>query len=193
MSARRRALLLALLAGVALPGCRLHLAAVVDNRTLPLGRYDEIRMGDARRAVLERLGPPDRVEYQKRRFVFYYESAFHRSSELEIFLPTDVIPGFNPLFLLSVPRFFFDASETPDPFAPTLAERAGRGGLSAVLRLVPFTSGEEILIMRGHQLRGDSLSVVFERETLNVVGKSLRLATGEYAEESIGGRVLLQK
>jgi hypothetical protein len=56
---------------------------------------------------------------------------------------------------------------------------------------VPFTSGEELLIVKGHKLRGDRLRVVFDRETLNVVGKSLRLATGEYAEESLSDRVLL--
>ncbi len=192
MSSRLLALTLLLLTCVSTVGCRLHFATVVDNRTLPLGRYTEIELGDERRAVLEQLGPPDKVEYHRVAFVFDYESSYHRSTELEIFLPTDVIPGFDPFFILSIPRFFFDQSETPDAFQPTLAERAGRGGLSAVLRLVPFTSGEEILIVKGHQLRSDRLRVVFDRKTLAVVGKSLQLATGEYAEQSLADRILLR-
>jgi hypothetical protein len=174
-----------LLASLLAAGCRFHISTVLDNRTLPLGRYPEILLGDGRRAVLERLGPPDRAEYLRDALVFVYESAYHRGNE------TDVIPGFDPLFILAIPRLFFDQSEEPDAFRPTLAERVGRRGVSAVLRLVPFTSGEELLIVKGHKLRGDRLVVVFDRETLNVVGKSLRLATGEYAEESLSERVLL--
>jgi hypothetical protein len=191
LSRKPIALALLLLAGAVAAGCRFHMSTVVDNRTLPLGRYSEILLGDDRRAVLERLGPPDRVEYVRNAFVFDYESAYHRGNELQLFLPSDVIPGFDPLFLLAIPRLFFDQSATPDAFRPTLAERVGRRGVSAVLRLVPFTSGEELLIVKGHKLRGDRLRVVFDRETLNVVGKSLRLATGEYAEESLSDRVLL--
>ena len=191
MSSRLAVVGLALLLGVTSTGCRYFMTTVVDNRTVRLDLYPDILLGDGRREVLLRLGPPDQVEYLRELCVFDCVSSFHRGNELEIFVPTDIIPGFNPLFFLSIPRFFFDESEIPDAFAPTLAERAGRGGVSAALRLVPFTSGEEILIVKGHKLRGDRLRIVFDRETRSVVGKSLRLATGEYAEESLTDRVLL--
>ena len=64
--------------------------------------------------------------------------------------------------------------------------------LSVVLRLVPFTSGEELLIVKGNQLRGDRLRVVFTPDTQVVAGKSLRLATGEYEEDSLFDRVILR-
>lgn len=192
MTRRLTLLALLLLTSLFSSGCRLHFASVADNRTLPLGRYSEIRLGDARSSVLARLGPPDRLDYLRTFFVFDYESSYHRSTKTEIFLPSDVIPGFDPLFILSIPRRLFYQSETPDPFTPTLAERVGRVGISAVLRLVPFTSGEELLIVQGYELRGDRLRVVFDTTTQNVVGKSLRLASGEYAEESLTDRFLLQ-
>ena len=104
-----------------------------------------------------------------------------------------MIPGFNPLFVLSIPRLFFDQSETPEDFHETFAERVGRGGVSAVTRLIPFTSGEEMLIVKGHEVRGDRMRLVLDRETGRVVGKSLRVATQDYDEESLAERVLLQE
>ena len=174
-------------------GCRLHLSQVTSNRPVSSELYHAIELGsDGRREVLARLGPPDTVVYTPKELVFDYASVRHRGTEARLFLPTDILPGFNPLFLISVLRFFFDDSGEPDELQPTAVERTARIGASAAASLVPFASGEDILILRGYQLRGDQLRVVFDRETLTTRRKSLRLATGEYAEESFTNRVLLQ-
>jgi hypothetical protein len=188
-----RRLAAALLALALSSGCRLHMAQVVQNRPVAYTHYAAVELGaQSRRDVLAALGPPDDVQYTATELVFDYTSAFHRGTDLRLFLPSDVLPGFNPLFLFSLPRIFFDQSEEPDAFEPTFLERGARGVLSLVYSLVPFTSGEDLLILRGHQLREDRLRVVFDRQALVARRKSLRLATGEYAEESLPDRVFLR-
>jgi len=174
-------------------GCRLHLAQVTQNRPVSHQLYGAVDLGmQSRGDVLAALGPPDEIVYTKTELVFDYTSAVHRGTETRLFLPSDVLPVFNPLFLLSLPRILFDASEPPEAFQPTFAEQGARGMLALLYSFVPFTSGEELLILRGHQLREDRLRVVFDREALIARRKSLRLATGEYVEESLPDRVLLR-
>ena len=167
---------------------------VVRNRSAAMDAYPDIAVaGDDRAEVLGRLGPPDRIEFMRDGgVVFDYESFHHRNTRLDFFVPSEIFPFVDPLFILAIPRFFFDQSDEPEAFERSTAANAGRGALSLVMRLVPFTSGEELLIVKGNQLRGDRLRVVFARDTRVVASKSLRLATGEYREESIFDRVILQ-
>jgi hypothetical protein len=188
-----RSLAVPLALALLVSGCRLHLAQVTQNRPVRPASYDQIDLGaQSRNDVLAALGPPDEIAYTTTELVFDYTSAFHRGTDTRVFLPSDVLPGFNPLFILSLPRILFDASEEPEAFEPTPMEQGARGALALMFSLVPFTSGEDLLILRGHQLREDRLRVVFDRDALIARRKSLRLATGEYVEESLPDRVLLQ-
>lgn len=175
------------------PGCRLHIGQVRENVVIDTARYDAIELGQHRRDdVLIALGPPDDVFFAPAALVFDYRWQRHRGTDMRFFVPSEVLAGLDPLFLLSVPRFFFDQSEEPDAFRPTLAERIAQGLTQLATFFVPFTNGQDLMIASGHQLRHDRLRVVFDRQTLVAQGKSLRFASGDYRDESITSRILLR-
>ena len=174
-------------------GCRLHLSQVRENNIIGHVRYHEIELGQDRRGdIMTSLGPPDRVFYVPSALIFDYLWQRHRGTDTRLFVPSEIIPGVDPLFLLSVPRFFFDPSEEPDEFRPNLVERLAEGLTRLATFMVPFANGQDLLILSGHQLRSDRLRVVFDRESLVVQGKSLRYASGEYTDESLRDRLLLR-
>ena len=176
-----------------LGGCRLHLSQVRENNIIGHVRYQEIELGQDRRGdVMTSLGPPDRVFYVPSALIFDYLWKRHRGTDTRLFVPSEIIPGVDPLFFLSVPRFFFDPSEEPDEFRPNLVERLAEGLTRLATFMVPFANGQDILILSGYQLRSDRLRVVFDRESLVVQGKSLRYASGEYTDESLRDRLLLR-
>jgi len=176
-----------------LGGCRLHLSQVRENNIIEPIRYHEIELGRDRRGdIMTSLGPPDRVFYAPSALIFDYLWKRHRGTDTRLFVPSEIIPGVDPLFLLSAPRFFFDPSEEPDEFRPNLVERLAEGLTRLATFMVPFANGTDLLIMSGYQLRSDRLRVVFDRESLVVQGKSLRYASGEYADETLRDRVLLR-
>ena len=167
-------------------GCRLHLSQVRENNVIEPGRYEAIELGrDRREDIMASLGPPDRV-------VFDYLWKRHRGTDTRLFVPSEVVPGFDPLFLLSIPRFFFDPSEEPDEFRPNLVERIAEGLARLAAFAVPFANGQDLLILSGHQLRNDRLRIVFDRESLVAQGKSLRFASGQYTSENLPDRVFLR-
>jgi hypothetical protein len=176
-----------------LVGCRLHLAQVRENNVIDSARYAAIEIGrDRRTDVMTSLGPPDRVAYDRSVLVFDYLWMRHRSTDTRLFVPSQVIPGFDPLFLLSIPRFFFDPSEDPEEFRLSRVERLAEGLARLGTSFVPFANGQDLLIARGHQLRSDRVRIVFDRKSLVVLGKSLRFASGEYHDESLTNRILLR-
>lgn len=176
-----------------LGGCTLHLAQVRENSVIDPERYATIELGQARRwYVLASLGPPDRVTYGRSLLVFDYLWVRHRGTDMRLFIPSEIIPGFDPLFLLSVPRFFFDPSERPDEFHASGVERFAQGLTQLATSLVPFANGQDLLIASGNQLRHDQIRIVFDRESLVVQEKSMRFASGEYRHESLKDRLLLR-
>jgi hypothetical protein len=190
-SAKRLALGIVLVS--MLGGCRLHLSQVRENNIVGNNRYQAIELGQDRRGdVMTSLGPPDRVFYAPSALIFDYLWKRHRGTDTRLFIPSEIIPGVDPLFFLSVPRFFFDPSEEPDEFRPNLVERFAEGLTRLATFMVPFANGQDLLILSGHQLRSDRLRIVFDRESLVVQGKSLRYASGEYTDESLRDRLLLR-
>jgi hypothetical protein len=190
-SAKRLALGIVLVS--MLGGCRLHLSQVRENNIVGNNRYQAIELGQDRRGdVMTSLGPPDRVFYAPSALIFDYLWKRHRGTDTRLFIPSEIFPGVDPLFLLSVPRFFFDPSEEPDEFRPNLVERIAEGLTRLATFMVPFANGQDLLILSGHQLRNDRLRIVFDRESLVVQGKSLRYASGEYTDESLRDRLLLR-
>lgn len=187
-------LALLVLASLALGGCSLHVGRVDLNRPLSPDGYRAITLGtDTRRDVLARLGPPDELLYTPKELVFDYRASRHRMTDLEIFVPSDVVPGaLNPASLLSVPRYFFNDFVEPAETRNTFLEDAGRRGAEFVVGFIPFASGEEVLVMNGRQIRFDRLRIVFDRESLVAIRKAFRLASGEYSEDSLGERIFLQ-
>jgi hypothetical protein len=176
-----------------LGGCRLHLSQVRENNIVGNNRYQAIELGQDRRGdVMTSLGPPDRVFYAPSALIFDYLWKRHRGTDTRLFIPSEIFPGVDPLFLLSVPRFFFDPSEEPDEFRPNLVERIAEGMTRLATFMVPFANGQDLMILSGHQLRNDRLRIVFDRESLIVQGKSLRYASGEYTDESLRDRLLLR-
>jgi hypothetical protein len=176
-----------------LGGCRLHLSQVRENNIVGNNRYQAIELGQDRRGdVMTSLGPPDRVFYAPSALIFDYLWKRHRGTDTRLFIPSEIFPGVDPLFLLSVPRFFFDPSEEPDEFRPNLVERIAEGLTRLATFMVPFANGQDLMILSGHQLRNDRLRIVFDRESLVVQGKSLRYASGEYTDESLRDRLLLR-
>ena len=176
-----------------LGGCRLHLSQVRENNIIEPRQYQAIDLGRDRRGdVMAALGPPDHVFYGPTELVFDYLWKRHRGTDTRLFVPSEVIPGVDPLFLLSVPRWFFDPSEEPDEFRPNLVERIAEGLARLATFAVPFANGTDLLILSGHQLRSDRLRIVFDRENLIAQGKSLRFASGEYTDETLTNRVLLR-
>jgi len=174
-------------------GCRLHIQQVRENNVIDPSYYDAIELGDDRRGdVMSSLGPPDRVVYGDSELIFDYFWMRHRGTDTRLFLPTQILPFFDPLFFISIPRYFFDERETPDEFRLTLAERLAQGLARLATFFIPFTRGQDLFIAAGHQLRNDRLRVVFDRESLVVQGKSLRYASGEYRDEALRDRVLLR-
>ena len=193
---RRRAAAAALavaLAG-ALAGCRLHVSRLDFERPLSDQSYQWLELGQhQRRDVLARLGPPDRAFYTPSELVFDYLAAHHRGTDLRFFVPSDVMPGpIDPAAVLAVPRFFFDLFVEPEEFQPTTLERVARVGADAAVSAAPFVSGQDVVILRGRQLRVDQLRVVFDRATLAATGKALRLASGEYQQQSLADQLLLR-
>jgi hypothetical protein len=155
--------------------------------------YRAIALGeDGRREVLALLGPPDQLFYTRNEVVFDYRAASHRSTNLELFLPTDVVPGPWPLGLLNAPRILFDPFEEPEAFAEPPLERNARRTAQGASRLLPFSGGIDVLILRNRQARGDRLRVVMDRDSLRTTQKELRLATGEYESETLAERILLR-
>ncbi len=191
---RRRAAVLALVVCAALPlaGCRYHISRLDLNRAVTRAHFEAILLGEHdRRDVLAYLGPPDRVLYTPSELIFDYEAARHRGNDFSFFLPTYFV-GSGPFFLLRIPRLFFSGFEEPDEFDETTGERASRRATQFGLGLIPFTRGEDLLIVRGRQVRRDRLRVVMDRETLATRAKALRLASGEYEQHTITDRMLLQ-
>ena len=191
---RRIAAMLALIASLSLPGCRIHVARVSFDQPISSDDYEAVELGaDKRSDVLAALGPPDTAFYTPDELIFDYHAGVHQATDLRFFVPSDVFTGpFNPLAILSVQKFFFDLFTEPEEFRPTLMERAGRNTANAMTRMIPFASGEDLLTLRGRQLRSDRLRIVFDRETLRAQQKSLRLATGAYQEDSLPQRLFLQ-
>jgi hypothetical protein len=188
-----RCISLLIVAMAILGGCRLHLAQVRENNVIDSAQYAAIELGrDRRRDVMASLGPPDRVVYGRSVLVFDYLWMRHRSTDTRLFVPSEIVPGLDPLFLLSIPRFFFDPSEHPEAFRPNHMERLGEGLARLATSVVPFANGQDLLIASGHQLRHDRVRIVFDRKSLVVRGKSLRFASGEYRSESLTDRVLLR-
>ena len=179
--------------GMALGGCTLRLVQVRENNVIDVDRYAAIELGqDQRHDVMAALGPPDRVVYGHSVFVFDYLWARHRGTDTRLFLPSEVVPGFDPFFLLAGPRLFFDPSEVPEEFVGNRIERMAQSLAHFATSLVPFSNGQDLLIASGHQLRHDRLRVVFDRESLVVQAKSMRSASGAYRDESLTDRVLLR-
>ncbi len=182
-----------MLALTTLGGCTLHMAQYRENNVIEFDRYAAIELGqDQRRDVMAALGPPDRVIYGREVLIFDYIWARHRGTDARVFLPSEVVPGFDPFFFLAIPRFFFDPSEVPDEFVGNHVEQLAEGIARFGTSLVPFSNGQDLMIARGHQLRHDRLRVVFDRTSLVVQEKSLRSASGEYRDESLTKRVFLQ-
>jgi hypothetical protein len=174
-------------------GCRLHLSQVRENNVIDAGRYEAIKLGrDRREDIMASLGPPDRVVYGPSELIFDYLWKRHRGTDTRLFVPSEVVPGVDPLFLLSIPRFLFDPSEEPDEFRPNLVERIAEGLARLATFAVPFANGQDLLILSGHQLRSDRLRIVFDRDSLVAESKSLRFASGEYTDESLPDRVFLR-
>jgi len=181
------------LAVVLLSGCTLHLAQSRENNVIDLARYSAIGVGlDKRREVMAALGPPDRVFYGRSILVFDYLWARHRSTDARFFVPSQIIPGFDPLVLLSLPRFFFDLAEHPEEFQPSRIEQLSEAVAGLANSAIPFSEGQDLLIARGYQLRHDRVRIVFDRASLVVQGKSMRFASGEYRIESLANRILLR-
>jgi hypothetical protein len=188
-----RCISLLIVAMTMLGGCTLHLAQVRENNVIDTARYAAIELGQDRRSdVMASLGPPDRIVYARSVLIFDYLWMRHRGTDTRLFVPSEVLPGFDPLFLLSIPRFFFDPSENPEEFEKSYVERIAEGLARITASIIPFASGQDLLIAKGHQLRNDRVRVVFDLESLVVLGKSLRFASGEYNEESLVDRILLR-
>jgi len=181
-----------LAAGATGLGCRFHMMRIDESRPLSPEVYRSIALGSDRRALLDRLGPPDQLTYTPTEVVYDYVSASHRATDLRLFLPTDALPGLNPSLLLGLTRWFFGPFREPEEFREPTTVRLSRVALDATTRFVPFAGGGDLLILRGRQLRRDRLRVVLDRASATVRRKALRLASGEYARESLPERALLQ-
>lgn len=191
---RRTGALLVVITALSLLGCRIHVARIAFDQPISSEEYEAVELGAHNRSdVLAALGPPDAAFYTPDELVFDYRAGVHQATDLRFFVPSDVFTGpFNPLAILSVQKFFFDLFKEPEEFRPTPMERAGRNTANAMTRMIPFTSGEDLLTLRGRQLRSDRLRIVFDRKSLRARQKSLRLATGAYQEDSLRERLLLQ-
>jgi hypothetical protein len=179
---------------VAPAGCRLHVTRLDHERALSDETYQWVELGQhQRRDVLARLGPPDRAFYTRTELVFDYLAARHRGSDLQFFVPSDVMPGpIDPAAVLAIPRFFFDLFVEPAEFQPTPMEQVTRAGAQAAADAVPFVSGQEVVTLRGRHLRADQLRVVFDRATLTATAKALRLASGDAQHASLADPLLLR-
>lgn len=166
---------------------------VRENNVISPDRFDAIALGSDRRTdILNQLGPPDEAFFGPSILVFDYRWQRHRGTATRFFLPSEVIPGLDPLFILGVMRYFFDPSEEPEVFRPTLAERVGQSLTRLITIFIPFSDGQDLVTLSGRQLRHDRLRVVFDRQNLVVQGKSLRYASGEYRDESLASRMILR-
>jgi len=194
LTASRLALLFA--AVLALGGCALHVGRVVLNRPLSKQVYGGIVLGsDTRHSVLARLGPPDALFYTPTELVFDYRAARHRVTDFELFVPTDLLsPSLpvSPAPIFSALRFLLNPFKEPEQTRGTFLERASRQSAKLGVGFIPFTSGEDVLVLNGRQLRTDRLRIVFDRQRLVVTQKALRLQSREYGKESLAERVLLK-
>jgi hypothetical protein len=187
-----RALLL-VLASLVLGGCGLTLGRVDRNAHVTPGLYDRIAPGeDGRSEVLAKLGPPDRILYTRSEEVFEYESEHHRATDFRIILPLFLVPGPGPGLLLGGLRALLDPFEEPEEFEEELPVRITKLAVNGLVGMAPSTDTEDLLTLRGRQLRSDVIRVMLDRESHRVEEKSLRLSSGEYAKESILERSLLQ-
>lgn len=190
---RRLGAVLCLLAVLPLAGCRLHVMRMNVERPLSEQAFQAIELGaDDRTAVLARLGPPDRILYGRTEEILVYEAASHRSTDLLFYFPTDVLGGFRVIVPLGALRYFFDPFEEPEGLRPPLLAEYGRRTVDSTRSLVPFATGIDLLVMHARQLRSDELQVVLDRETRSTLRKTLRLATGEFADETLPERLILQ-
>jgi hypothetical protein len=186
------AALLALVAALPFAGCKFQLTRMDLNRPLSRASFEAVELGaDRRTQLLAKLGPPDAVLYTKTEEVFDYVAKSHRATNLRFFFPSDVVPYVDPFAWLGVHRYFFDPFEEPAPFRPTFSDMLSRYALETAASNVPFLRGEDIVILRSRQLRGDILRVVLDRDTHQTLRKALLLATGEYALESWRERAFL--
>jgi hypothetical protein len=180
-------------AALVLAGCGLRIGRVDDNRNVTPDLYHRVLLlEDGRSEVLAKLGPPDRILFTPVDEVFEYESEHHRSSDFRIILPTFLLPGPGPGLVLGPLRFFFDPFEEPEEFEEELPVRFIRVVLNSLVGMAPSAGAEDLLTLRGRQLRSDVIRVVVDRESRRVAQKSLQLATGEYEEDSILDRAFLQ-
>jgi hypothetical protein len=183
---RSLAAVLCLLATLPFGGCRLHVLRMDLERPLSAETYDAIDVGVAdRTAILAQLGPPDRILYTRTEEVLDYRSASHRSTDLLFYLPTDVLGGLRIVVPTGVLRFFFDPFVEPEALREPSLVQLGRRSAEAATSLIPFASGIDLLVLRSRQLRADEIRVVLDRDTHAVQRKALRLATGEYAEQTL--------
>jgi hypothetical protein len=190
---RRWATPLVLAAALPLAACKFQMTRMDLNRPLSRAQYDVIELGaDRRTQLLAKLGPPDAVLYTRSEEVFDYLSRSHRATNLRFFFPSDATPLFvDPFAWLGVHRYFFDPFEEPAAFRPTFTDQLSRYALDTAVSYVPFTRGEDIVILRSRQLRGDILRVVLDRDTHQTLRKAVLLSTGEYARESWADRAFL--
>jgi len=180
-------------AALVLAGCGLRIGRVDDNRNVTPDLYQQVLLReDGRSEVLAKLGPPDRILFTPGDEVFEYESEHHRSTDFRIILPTFLLPGPGPGLILGPLHFFFDPFEEPEEFEEELPVRFIRVVLNSLVGMAPSAGTEDLVILRGRQLRSDVIRVVLDRESRRVAQKSLQLATGEYQEDSILDRAFLQ-
>jgi hypothetical protein len=180
-------------AALLLAGCGLHIGRIDDNANVTPDLYHQLVLGDdGRSQVLAKLGPPDRILITPTDEVFEYESEHHRSTDFRIILPTFLIPGPGPGLILGPLHFFFDPFDEPEEFEEELPVRFIRVVLNSLIGMAPASGTEDLLTLRGRQLRSDVIRVVMDRKSRRVTEKSLRLATGEYQKDSILDRAFLQ-
>ncbi len=170
-------------------GCRLHMAQVEVRRPFSRADFEAIDVGrDDRAQLLERLGPPDHLSYSPRDEVHEYAAGRHRATDLRFFVPGELarLPGLGAV--LGILSFFFEPFEEPEEFRSSFEVRASRGALG----LVPFGGGQDVLTLRGRQLRTDRIRVVVDRDTLRVEEKALLRATEDLEGQSIFDRATLR-
>jgi hypothetical protein len=180
-------------AALLLAGCGLHIGRVDDNSNVTPDLYRRVVVrDDGRSEVLAKLGPPDRILFTPADEVFEYESEHHRSTDFRIILPTFLIPGPGPGLVLGPLHFFFDPFDEPEVFEEELPVRFIRIVINSLIGMAPSSGTEDLLTLRGRQLRSDVIRVVIDRKSRRVAEKSLRLATGAYLEDSILDRAFLR-
>jgi hypothetical protein len=184
---------LSLVALLLVPGCRFHMAQVEVRRPFSQADFEAVDVdGDDRARLLAELGPPDRLTYTLGEEIHEYEAGRHRGTDLRFFVPGELVrvPGLGAVS--GILRFFFGAFEEPEEFHSAFEVTAGRAAIGAVAGLVPFAGGQDVLTLRGRQLRHDRIRVVVDRDTLRVEQKALLRATQDLDQQSILERATLR-